>query len=116
MLGLVAALALDGEHRFSKQSCDPVRFLKGLGIEGDAHRGVTVRHRFRVAVDPLQPNLRQVHLLAQVCLDALGIKGFGILPGDLGENVTTCSLDLLALARDTRLRIGARTPSRGSPA
>ena len=36
--------------------------VTGLGVEGDAHQGVTVKHRSRVARDPTQPNLRQVHL------------------------------------------------------
>ncbi|MEV4090475.1 hypothetical protein AB0J43_60435 [Nonomuraea fuscirosea] len=45
-------------------ACGPTResitLLAGLGVEGDAHMGVTVKHRSRVAQDPTQPNLRQV--------------------------------------------------------
>src|SRR6202022_1244407 len=34
-------------------------------------------------------------------------KGFGVKPGDLGENVTTSGLDLLALPTGERLHLGA---------
>jgi MOSC domain-containing protein YiiM len=93
-------------HRFSKEPQDSVRLLTGLGVEGDAHLGVTVRHRSRVAADPTQPNLRQVHLIHGELHDELVGKGFRVAPGVMGENVTTRGLDLLSLPRGTRLHFG----------
>lgn len=106
MIGKVASLALDGEHRFSKRPVARVELIEGVGIAGDAHAGRTVRHRSRVAVDPGQPNLRQVHLIHAELLDELREKGFQIASGALGENVLTRGLDLLGLPRGTLLRIG----------
>jgi MOSC domain-containing protein YiiM len=83
-----------------------IRLLAGLGVEGDAHLGTTVKHRSRVARDPTQPNLRQVHLLHCELLQELERQGFMIGPGDIGENILTRGLDLLALPTDTILRIG----------
>ena len=37
--------------------------VAGLGVGGDTYYGMTVKHRSRVAKDPTQPNLRQVHLI-----------------------------------------------------
>ena len=59
----VIAVSLCATHAFSKQVRPAIRLLKGLGVEGDAHHGVTVKHRSRVRQDPTQPNLRQVHLI-----------------------------------------------------
>jgi MOSC domain-containing protein YiiM len=84
-------------HEFSKQPVDDGVLLAGLGLEGDAHAGSTVRHRSRVAADPHQPNLRQVHLIHQELLDELRGRGFDVGPGDLGENLTTSGIDLLGL-------------------
>ncbi len=84
-----------------------IRLLAGLGVEGDAHSGTTVKHRSRVAVDPTQPNLRQVHLLHAELFDEVATGGFALRPGDLGENITTRGIDLLGLPRGTRLHIGA---------
>ena len=80
--------------------------MKDLGVEGDAHAGVTVQHRSRVAADPSQPNLRQVHLIHSELFAELRSAGFDIRPGDIGENVTTTGLDLLALPEKTLIRIG----------
>ena len=104
--GSVLALAAHAEHAFSKKPRERIRLLAGLGVEGDAHCGATVKHRSRVAVDPTQPNLRQVHLIQAELLDELKAAGFAVAPGDMGENVTTRGLDLLALPRGTRLRLG----------
>ncbi len=71
--------------------------LAGLGVEGDEHCGATVRHRSRVAADPTQPNLRQVHLVPAELFDTLALAGFDVTPGAMGENVTTRGIDLLAL-------------------
>jgi MOSC domain-containing protein YiiM len=102
----IQALARDGAHRFSKQAAQSLALIAGLGVEGDAHAGVTVRHRSRVARDPSQPNLRQLHLLHAEIFDELAPQGFALKPGDIGENVTTRGIDLLGLAAGTRLCLG----------
>lgn len=102
----VVAVSRDGEHRFGKAPVDVITLLSGLGVAGDAHAGVSVQHLFQVAADPTQPNLRQVHLMHRELFDELRDQGFDVRPGELGENVTTQGLDLLALPRGTRLRIG----------
>ncbi|GGE54580.1 MOSC domain-containing protein [Agaricicola taiwanensis] len=104
--GRVIAVAMDAEHRFSKIEVPEIRIVAGLGVEGDAHQGVTVKHRSRVAADPTRPNLRQVHLIQAELFDELRDKGFAVGPADLGENVTTQGIDLLALPRGTLLRLG----------
>lgn len=83
-----------------------IKLLAGIGVEGDAHAGVTVKHRSRVARDPSQPNLRQVHLIQSELFDELALKGFTVRPGQMGENITTQGLDLLALPKGTQLHIG----------
>lgn len=103
----VMMVSRDGGHRFSKVPVGVVTLLAGVGVAGDAHAGVTVQHRSRVAADPTQPNLRQVHLMHAELFDELREQGFDVRPGQLGENITTRGLDLLALPRGTRLRIGA---------
>ena len=93
-------------HGFSKCEEFGIRLLAGLGVEGDAHMGRTVKHRSRVAVDPTQPNLRQVHLMHAELFEELACAGFHVCPGELGENVTTTGLDLLSLPAGTRLGLG----------
>jgi MOSC domain-containing protein YiiM len=106
MTGTVTAVSVSPEHAFSKENRACVRLLEGLGVEGDAHLGVTVKHRSRVARDPTQPNLRQVHLIHSELLDELRGAGFDVHPGDLGENVTTRGVDLLGLPVGARLHLG----------
>ncbi|WP_043607068.1 MOSC domain-containing protein [Cellulomonas carbonis] len=101
------AVALDDGHRFSKPTAESIRLIEGWGVEGDAHAGPTVRHRFRVAKDPTAPNLRQVHLIHAELLEDIGHAGHHVVPGGLGENVTTAGLDLLALPEGAVLRLGA---------
>jgi MOSC domain-containing protein YiiM len=93
-------------HHFSKAAQLSIRLLPGLGVAGDAHAGATVKHRSRVARDPSQPNLRQVHLVHAELFDELRPLGFDLAPGDIGENMTTRGLDLLGLPAGTRLRLG----------
>lgn len=93
-------------HVFSKDPQARIALVEGHGVEGDAHFGVTVQHRSRVARDPTQPNLRQVHLLQAELLDELALAGLPVQPGQMGENITTRGLPLLALAAGTVLRIG----------
>lgn len=99
----VIAVARDGIHRFSKAPQPGITLLAGLGVQGDAHAGDTVRHRSRVRADPAQPNLRQVHLIHAELFDQVAADGFRVQPADLGENITTRGLDLLALPRGTQL-------------
>ena len=106
MTPAVLAVASSPAHGFSKAAVPEIRLLAGLGVDGDAHQGVTVKHRSRVARDPTQPNLRQVHLLHAELFAELAAQGFSVKPGDIGENITTTGLDLLALPRGTRLRVG----------
>jgi MOSC domain-containing protein YiiM len=106
MGGIVVAVSRSEGHTFSKQNEGGIRLLEGLGVEGDAHMGATVKHRSRVARDPSQPNLRQVHLIHAELHVALEGAGFHVLPGEMGENITTRGVDLLGLPRGTRLRIG----------
>src|SRR5438309_6391009 len=103
----VAAVSLRAGHHFSKTPSLGIRLLRGLGVAGDAHMGETVKHRSRVRKDPTQPNLRQVHLIHAELFDELRAKGFAVKPGELGENVTTSGVDLLALPTGTRLHLGA---------
>jgi len=103
---LVTSVSCDGRHRFSKTVQPAIRLLAGLGVEGDAHMGVTVKHRSRVAKDLTQPNLRQVHLIHEELHDELRSAGFQIAPGEMGENITTRGIDLLGLPRASVLRIG----------
>ena len=106
MNGRVIALALSGTHTMSKPLVERLRLIEGIGVEGDAHAGVTVKHRSRVARDPTQPNLRQVHLIHGELIDELQAKGVRVAPGVMGENVTTRGVDLLSLPRGTRLQLG----------
>ena len=105
-MGAVLAVSLRRGHHFSKTPSLSIRLLTGLGVASDAHMGETVKHRSRVRKDPTQPNLRQVHLMHAELFDELRLKGFAVQPGDLGENVTTSGLDLLALPTGTRLHLG----------
>jgi MOSC domain-containing protein YiiM len=106
MDGVVVAVSLGGRHGFSKQPRMWITLLAGLGVEGDAHMGTTVKHRSRVARDPNQPNLRQVHLLHSELLEELDARGFALGAGQIGENILTSRVDLLGLPTDTILRIG----------
>jgi len=106
MSAIVTAVSLGTAHAFSKTNRPRIRLQAGLGVEGDVHSGTTVKHRSRVAKDPNQPNLRQVHLIHAELLDQLKADGFEISPGEMGENVTTRGIDLLAMPVGTRLRLG----------
>jgi len=103
----IVAVHLSSEHSFSKDNTREIELVEGRGVAGDAHFGTTVQHRSRVAKDPNQPNLRQVHLLHDELLTELRAKGFDVSPGQLGENITTRGVDLLNLSAGTRLLLGA---------
>jgi MOSC domain-containing protein YiiM len=104
--GLIVAVHSKATHGVGKVSRASVRLLPGLGVEGDAHMGATVKHRSRVAAEPEQPNLRQVHLIHAELHDELGARGFEVAPGEMGENVTTRGVALLDLPTGARLHLG----------
>lgn len=104
--GVVAAVSRSGRHTFSKPNELFIRLVAGLGVEGDAHLGETVKHRSRVRFNPRDPNLRQVHLIHAELHDELRAAGFDVSAGEMGENVTTRGLDLLGLPAGTRLHLG----------
>lgn len=103
---VVTAVSSNAEYSFTKPNRDSITLLAGLGVEGDVHAGVTVRHRSRVAQDPTQPNLRQVHLIHTELFAEVAEAGFTVAPGELGENITTRGIDLLGLPVGTLLRVG----------
>lgn len=106
MSGLVTAVSRSAMHTFTKPNRESIRLIVGLGVEGDTHMGKTVKHRSRVAVDPTQPNLRQVHLIHAELHDELRAAGFVVSAGQMGENVTTRGINLLSLPTNTRLHLG----------
>ena len=102
----VVAVSSNGEYSFSKPNRDAITLVAGLGVEGDVHSGVTVKHRSRVARDPSQPNLRQVHLMHSELHDELRGKGYAIEAGQLGENITTAGLDVSGALMGETWRLG----------
>jgi MOSC domain-containing protein YiiM len=104
--GVVTAVSRSAAHTFSKAKQPSIRLVAGLGVESDAHQGATVKHRSRVARDPTQPNLRQVHLIHAELHEELNASGFDVVAGEMGENVTTRGVPLLDLPTGTRLRLG----------
>ncbi|WP_445282917.1 MOSC domain-containing protein [Streptomyces sp. DSM 118148] len=106
MSATVTAVSSNGEYSFTKPNRERITLLAGLGVEGDVHAGVTVKHRSRVAQDPTRPNLRQVHLIHEELFEEVGASGFRVAAGELGENITTRGIDLLGLPTGALLRIG----------
>jgi MOSC domain-containing protein YiiM len=106
MTGIVTAVSRSPTHSFTKPTADSIRLLAGLGVDGDAHQGITVKHRSRIARFGDTPNLRQVHLIHAELFDELREAGFTVSPGQMGENVTTREVDLLALPTGARLHLG----------
>jgi len=106
MVGIVVGVSLSSTHSFYKEPQESIRLIAGLGVQGDAHMGKMVKHRYFVRTDPERPNLRQAHLIQAELLDELQADGFDVGPGALGENITTRGVDLLHLPLGARLRIG----------
>jgi len=104
--GVVTAVSVSATHTMSKPNAASITLLAGLGVDGDAHQGVTVKHRSRVAKDPTVPNLRQVHLIHAELHDELREAGYDLTPGQMGENITTRGVDLLGLPVGARLTLG----------
>lgn len=107
MDGIVTAVSGSATHSFSKPNADHIRLVAGMGVEGDVHAGEKVKHRARVARDPNQPNLRQVHLIHAELHDELRAAGFDVAAGQMGENITTRGVNLLALPTGARLYLGS---------
>jgi MOSC domain-containing protein YiiM len=106
MQGTVVSVNSDDAHRFSKIARQSVRLVEGHGIEGDAHAGRFVQHRHQAKKAPRAPNRRQVHLVQSELFEEMRRLGFVIAPGDLGENITTVGIDLLALPLGAQLHLG----------
>src|SRR5215831_16226905 len=107
MGGVVVAVSRSAKHTMSKPNEEGIRLLEGLGVDGDAHQGATVKHRSRVKRDASQPNLRQVHLIHAELHEELRVAGFGVSAGQMGENITTQGVDLLGLPTGARLHLGS---------
>ncbi len=106
MSATVTAVSKSASHSMHKTNASSITLLAGLGVEGDAHMGTTVKHRSRVKQDPNQPNLRQVHLIHAELHEELRAAGFELSPGQMGENITTSGLNLLDLPKNTHLFLG----------
>ena len=106
MKPIVIAVSCSAQHTFSKPNQPFINLIEGIGVEGDAHAGKRVKHRYLVKIDATKPNLRQVHLIQAELFDELNANGFSVGPGQLGENISTRGVDLLALPTGTRLQIG----------
>jgi MOSC domain-containing protein YiiM len=104
----VTAVSRSKGHTFSKTNELMIRLVAGLGVQGDAYMGEKVKHRHHVLKNPDAPNLRQVHLMHEELFEELRARGFNVQPGAIGENVTTRGVDLLALPRGARVRLGAK--------
>jgi MOSC domain-containing protein YiiM len=106
--GTVVAVASNAKHEFSKPSKETIKLVADHGVEGDAHAGRFIQHRYLAKKTPAAPNNRQVHLIASELFRELASNGFNVAPGDLGENVTTKGLDLSNFPLGSRLHIGQR--------
>jgi hypothetical protein len=104
--GKVVAVSSDDKHRFSKPVRPSIRLLEGFGIEGDAHAGRFVKHRWLARRNRQMENLRQVHLMHEELFEQLREEGFKVGPGDLGENITTRGIELLSLPLGCLIHVG----------
>lgn len=102
----VLAVASDDKHNIVKPVRESITLIAGWGVEGDAHAGTTVQHRYDKRRNPNAPNLRQVHLMHGELFDEVAALGMQVAPGQMGENITTRGLDILNLPRGTQLKIG----------
>ncbi len=102
----VVSVSRDVRHRFGKPAVESILLVEGFGVEGDAHAGATVQHRYLVARDPTAANLTQVHLIPAELFAELTTLGHRVAPGELGENVTTLGIDLIHLPLGARLHLG----------
>jgi hypothetical protein len=87
--GTVVAVASDRAHRFSKPLRDAIMLAEGHGVEGDAHAGPFVRHRYLARRRPSLANLRQVHLIPGELFDEMRRFGYDLRSGELGDDERT---------------------------
>ena len=106
MQGTIVSVSRSPIHGFSKDVVSEINLLAGLGVEGDAHAGVTVQHLYRVRKSPNAPNLCQVHLLHEELFAELAALGIPLGPGEMGENITTRGVDLLSLPVGALVHLG----------
>ncbi len=104
--GTVVGVNSKGTHGVKKVPQQEVTLVAGHGVDGDYHAGALVRHRSRVAKNPQQPNLRQVHFMHAELFDELAPLGIDVQPGDMGENITTRGVAILDLAPGSLLHLG----------
>jgi MOSC domain-containing protein YiiM len=104
-MGQVVSVSARRGHGVGKTILPEIQLIAGQGVEGDAHCGEKVKHRSRARFNPSLPNLRQVHLIHAELQEELAGKGFEIVPGELGENILTRGIDLLALPTGTILSL-----------
>jgi MOSC domain-containing protein YiiM len=107
LLPTIVGVHSSGRHAFSKTPEAAIRLIENFGVEGDAHAGATDQHLYHIRRFGQFPNLRQVHLIQAELFDEVAQKGHTVHPGDLGENISTRNVDLLALPTGTRLRLGS---------
>lgn len=106
MSGQIIAVSRAAGNVFTKPVCDAITLVEGLGVENDAHNGVTVQHLYLKKKDASAPNLRQVHLIQSELFNYLRENGFDVGAGELGENITTSGLSLTDIPAGTRLNMG----------
>jgi hypothetical protein len=104
--GTVVAVAADRGHRFSKAPQRDILLVEGHGVEGDAHSGAFVRHRYLARRRPRLPNMRQMHLIPSELFETIGKVGYDVRPGELGENITTAGLQLERMPLGTLIGLG----------
>jgi MOSC domain-containing protein YiiM len=102
----VVAVHRKEEYGVFKEIQESVHLVKGFGVQGDAHMGTLVQHRYNKKQNPNQPNLRQVHLIQAELFDDLKELGLIVKPGEMGENITTRNIDIINLPLDTKLHLG----------
>lgn len=102
----VVAVACDSKHNIIKPVQAHITLIAGWGVEGDAHAGETIQHRYDKRRNPTAPNLRQIHLMHAELFDHMADQGMTVRPGQMGENITTRDIDILSLPQGTRLKLG----------
>lgn len=103
----VISVSAGAEHGPFKPVRATITLVAGLGVEGDAHLGHTVQHRSRARAHPEWENLRQVHLMGVELHAELEARDLAVSPGEMGENVLTAGVGLLALPVGTVIELGA---------
>jgi hypothetical protein len=84
--GTVVAVASNAKHEFSKPAKETIKLLEDHGVEGDAHAGRLMQHRYLAKQMPAMLNNRQVHLLASELFAELTSSGFTVASGAFGHH------------------------------